>query len=368
MSKAVSGVGNAIGGVLKGAVNLVKDVGNGIGKIVKDIGSSQIGKAILIAGAVYFGGAALAGGYGSAAGGGSFFTGMGAGVSSAATSLSSAWTSAMAGNFAEAGSTIGSSWTGAANAGAATNPGWMAAQANAVSLAEPAASSTSSALSREEQIKYLDSIGAESGEYVNVSAEQAEQIRNATGYNPDLPANAQQHLLNSPTDQVARFTDAQLSPLEQTSQYSLNGPGVSNPGLNLSNSGVGFNAGGSSIPYSPPGSGVMSSIWNSPYTAPALISGGMQVGGAYIQGQAQEKQLREQREYEARMVEEARNRYNSNVGAELWDPNAQAPIYQAQGPAWDPYAEARARAAQRYAPAPVAAPAPTGLAAKYMTA
>ena len=351
MSKAVSGVGNAIGGVLKGAVNLVKDVGNGIGKIVKDIGSSQIGKAILIAGAIYFGGAALSGGFGASAGGGSFFSGMSAGVSSAATSLSSAWTSAMAGNFAEAGSTIGSSWTGAANAGAATNPGWMAAQANAVSLAEPAAAGSQTVAD------------PYNGKYFNentITQAQNEQIVNSAGYDPNLPAQSQQHLLNSSADQVARFDPKQLSNLEQTSQYSLNGPGVSDPGLNLSNSGTGFNAGGSSIPYNPPGSGVMSSIWNSPYTAPALISGGMQVGGAYIQGQAQEKQLREQREYEAQQLIDARNRYNSNVGAQLWDPNAQAPIYQNQGPAWDPYAEARSRAAQTYAPAQ------TGVAARYM--
>lgn len=358
MSKAVSGVGNAIGGVLKGAVNLVKDVGNGIGRVVKDIGSSNIGKAILIAGAIYFGGAALAGGYGSAAGGGSFFTGMGAGVSSAATSLSSAWTSAMAGNFAEAGSTIGSSWSTAAQSGAMTSPGYAAAlNQPTVSLAEGANAPASVA---------PESVADPyNGKYFNentITQQQAEAIRNAPGYDPNLPAQAQTNLLNSSADQVARFDPKQLSNLEQTSQYSLNGPGVSNPGLNLSNSGTGFNAGGYSIPYNPPGSGVMSSIWNSPYTAPALISGGMQVGGAYIQGQAQEKQLREQREYEARMVEEARNRYNTNVGAELWDPNAQAPIYQAQGPAFDPYAEARARAAQVYAPAQ------TGLAAKYMNA
>jgi hypothetical protein len=87
----------------------------------------------------------------------------------------------------------------------------------------------------------------------------------------------------------------------------------------------------------------------------------MQVGGAYIQGQAQEKALREQREYEQRMAEEARSRYNTNVGSQLWDPNAQEPIYQSQNQAWDPYAEARARATQAYAPAQ------TGLAAKYMT-
>jgi hypothetical protein len=175
-------------------------------------------------------------------------------------------------------------------------------------------------------------------------------------------------LLNSSADQVARFDPKQLSNLEQTSQYSLNGPGVSNPGLNLSNSGAGFNAGGSSIPYNPSSPGIMSSVWNSPYTAPALISGGMQVGGAIIQGKAQEEAMKEQREYEQRMADEARARYNTNAGTQLWDPNAQAPIYQSQGPVWDPYAAARARNAQRYASAQASAPQPVGLAAKYMTA
>jgi hypothetical protein len=330
MSKAVSGVGNAIGGVLKGAVKLVKDVGNGIGRIVKDIGSSKLGRAVLIAGAIYFGGAALSGGFGASAGGGSFFSGMGAGVSSAATSLSSAWTSTLAGNFAEAGSTIGSSWGTASNAGYMGSPGYLATSTTApVSLTQTAAAP---------EVASAESTAVNSG---NTAA--------GTG----TP-------LNSATDQVSRMRLDQVSNMDPVSKYSLNGPGVSDPGLNLSNSGTGFNAGGSSIPYNPPSPGVMSSIWNSPYTAPALISGGMQVGGAYIQGQAQEKQLREQREYEAQQLIDARNRYNSNVGTALWDPNAQAPIYQNQGPAWDPYAEARSRAAQVYAPAQ------TGVAARYM--
>tara|TARA_R110000868_G_scaffold152986_2_gene378236 strand:+ start:154 stop:438 length:285 start_codon:yes stop_codon:yes gene_type:complete len=94
----------------------------------------------------------------------------------------------------------------------------------------------------------------------------------------------------------------------------------------------------------------------------------MQVGGAIIQGKAQEEAMKEQREYEQRMADEARARYNTNAGTQLWDPNAQAPIYQAQGSAWDPYAEARARNAQRYASAQASAPQPVGLAAKYMTA
>ena len=364
MSKVVSGVGDAIGGVLKGAVSVVKSIGEGVGKVVKSIASSNIGKAILIAGAIYFGGAALAGGYGSAAGGGSFFTGMGAGVSSAASSLSSAWTSAMAGNFAEAGSTIGGSWTSAAQSGAMTSPEYAAyLNQPTVSLAEspsltevaPKAPPT-----YDEQLKFLDEIGATPGEVANVSAEQAEQIRNATGYNPDLPANAQQHLLNSPADQIARAPNNSqfLSDLTPNTQldYSMNPTSGANTGIRFGNA---------ADSWYRPGTGAGTSVWDkvisSPYTAPALISGGMQVGGAIIQGKAQEEALKEQREYEARMAAEARARYNTNVGAQLWDPTQQAAIYQNQGPAWDPYAEARARAAQY-------APAPTGLAAKYMNA
>jgi hypothetical protein len=111
---------------------------------------------------------------------------------------------------------------------------------------------------------------------------------------------------------------------------------------------------------------MFSKIVASPYTAPALISGGMQVGGAIIQGKAQEKQLQEQREYEERMrqdeerlAREARDRYNTNAGATLFASN-QDPIYQSEQAAWDPYAEARARNAQRYAPQP------TGVVARYM--
>jgi hypothetical protein len=338
MSKAVSGVGNAIGGVLKGAVNLVKDVGNGIGRIVKDIGSSKIGKAILIAGAIYFGGAALSGGFGASAGGGSFFSGMSAGVSNAAASLQSAWTSAMAGEFSQAGSTLANSWGTANNAGYMTSPNYLSTVGEAVVPITETAAAT------------VPEVAAPAPEIATTL--ETSSANTVTG----TPLNSADVIAKAPTD--SRFITDLSAP---TNQYSL-GSNVSNPGLNLSNSGAGFNAGGYSIPYNSVGSTTLSSILNSPYTAPALISGGMQVGGAYIQGQAQEKQLREQREYEARMVEEARNRYNTNVGAELWDPNAQAPIYQAQGPAFDPYAEARARAAQVYAPAQ------TGLAAKYMNA
>lgn len=319
MSKVVSGIGNAVTDVVKGAVKVVKSAG----ETIKNIASSPIGKALVIAAAIYFGGAAIAGGYGSSAAGGSFFSGMGSGISSAATSLQSAWSSAMAGNFAEAGSSIGSSWANAAGEGYVNAGGVLE---KGVSLADTGALTTP----------------------------------------PAAEPSAASNLVNGPgsTDQVARFTDAQLSPLEQTSQYSLNGPGVSNGGINPGgySGSPGMSSGGYDL-YKGASAGstpsAWSSVWNSPYTAPALISGGMQVGGAIIQGKAQEEAMKEQREYEQRMADEARARYNTNVGTQLWDPNAQAPIYQNQNSAWDPYVEARARSAQY-------APAPTGVAAKYM--
>lgn len=117
MSKVVQGIGDAIGDVVKGAISVVKNVADGVGDLARGIANSPIGKAILIAGAIYFGGAALAGGFGQAAGGGSFLSGMGTGVASAAETLSSAWSSTLAGNFGEAASGIGNSFGTAYTAG-----------------------------------------------------------------------------------------------------------------------------------------------------------------------------------------------------------------------------------------------------------
>lgn len=313
MSSVVKGVGDAITGVVKGAVNLVKDVAKGVGNVVKSIASTPVGKALLIAATVYFGGAAIAGGYGGFATGGvgGILEGAGAGVSSAASSLSSAWGSLLQGNFSEAGSTLGRSWTAAAEQGVVSNPtGMELMQRPGVSLTEAA------------------------------------------------PPNAPPALEPGPADQVAKLSENQLSSIrpENTANLKAN--------ANLLGGDLGAsiptNPAGT-LPPPPPSTPTMwDKVWSSPYTAPALISGGMQVGGALIQGAAQEKQLEEQRDYERRMAAEARDRYNANVGSPLWN-SQQAPIYQANGPAWDPYAEARARAAQMYAPQP------TGLAARYMT-
>lgn len=127
MSKVVKSVGRAISKVVKGVVNVVKKVTSGVANFVKKVASSKLGKILITAAAIYFGGAALAGGFGSSAAGGSFLSGMGTGVANAASSLSTAWSSALSGNFASAGSSLSAGFQGtttalqAANAGAITN-------------------------------------------------------------------------------------------------------------------------------------------------------------------------------------------------------------------------------------------------------
>jgi hypothetical protein len=122
MSKVVKSVGRAVSKVVKGTV-----------KAVKKFAKSKIGRVIITAAAIYFGGAALAGGFGSSAAGGSFLSGMGTGVANAASSLSTAWTSALSGNFAQAGSAISSGFSGQV-AGTAANAATSAAMGGAQGL------------------------------------------------------------------------------------------------------------------------------------------------------------------------------------------------------------------------------------------
>jgi len=59
--------------------------------------------------------------------------------------------------------------------------------------------------------------------------------------------------------------------------------------------------------------GILGSIMNSPYTAPALISGGTQLAGGLIQGYGAQKQYEDQKQLDA----DARKRYNQNIGVNL---------------------------------------------------
>jgi hypothetical protein len=125
MSKVVKSVTRAVSSVVKGAVNVVKSVASGVSSAVssvvdvaKSVASSSIGKIIITAAAVYFGGAALMGGMSGSAAGTGFLSGMGTGVANAATSLSGAWGSALSGNFSTAGSSLAAGFQGTVAAGA----------------------------------------------------------------------------------------------------------------------------------------------------------------------------------------------------------------------------------------------------------
>ncbi len=110
MSKVVKSVTRTVSKVVKSAVS-----------VIKKVASSKLGKILVTAAAVYFGGAALAGGFGSSAAGGSFLSGIGTGVANAASSFSTAWDSALSGNFSGAGSALASGFQGQAAGGMTTS-------------------------------------------------------------------------------------------------------------------------------------------------------------------------------------------------------------------------------------------------------
>lgn len=102
MSKVVKKVGKAIKKVVKGVVKGVK-------KVWKKIKQSKVLKVIAAAALVYFGGAAIMGGLGGAAGGGGFagfLKGAATGMGNAWSSLGSAASSVMHGQFGAAGSNL----------------------------------------------------------------------------------------------------------------------------------------------------------------------------------------------------------------------------------------------------------------------
>lgn len=113
MSKVVK---QALGG------RLISKVFKGVTKAIKKVASSKLGKILITAAAIYFGGAALMGGIGgatSAAAGSSFLSGASAGLSSAASGISGAWSALTGtGGLSGAASSLSSGFTGAMQAGA----------------------------------------------------------------------------------------------------------------------------------------------------------------------------------------------------------------------------------------------------------
>jgi len=140
MSKAVKKVGRAIGKVVKGAV-----------KVVKKVASSPIGKILLAAATIYFGGAAIMGAMGGASAGTGFMGTLSGALSGAGAGISNAW-AGLTGAFTGGGlSSLGQGFTGSYSAGsgavqaanmAATGGGFTGGGYGSVGLQGQTASTT----------------------------------------------------------------------------------------------------------------------------------------------------------------------------------------------------------------------------------
>lgn len=339
MTKVVQGIGDAIGDVVKGVVNVVKGVADGVGDLARSIADSPIGKAILIAGAVYFGGAALMGGLGESAAGGSFLSGMGAGVESAAGSLSSAWSATMAGDISGAAGYVGNAW------GSAGTAGEMASAANAAAMG-PSASLMSTGGS------VLPSTAAPAANALTT----ASQIPAAASPGTGLTAGA--GTSTGLTSGGMSATGA-TGTLGSASPYALVQPGAASTLA-------------STLPATLPAAAATPAAgwWAGvdPYLKTAAVMGGTQVVGGLISGAGQAKAAEDQRNFEVDQAELARQRRNKNMGAQLDFSAVRAAAAEkaAANPQtitqWDPQAAARALIAQYYAQAQ-----PTGgVISKYM--
>ena len=226
MSKVVKGIGRAIGSVVKG-----------VAKAVKSVVKSPVGKILLAAATVYFGGAALMGASQGFSAGSGFLGTITSSLEGAMTGIGNAWTSlgtaasqAMSGNFANAGTALSGGLEG-----------------SAVTVGADGALTTTPM-----------SMGAPAG----------------------LPA-----------AKPVATTPPPTAPAVQTVAEKAAENAATKPGL-------------------------ISQAWDKlgPYGKMAAV----QTGGNIIQGIGQQKALEEQRQYELKQAQAARDRANTNIGTRLW--------------------------------------------------
>lgn len=105
--------GNIVSKIVSGVGRVISKVVSGIGKAVKSVVGSGLGKIVLAASAMYFGGAFINGAMSGATPGwaGAFSDGV-SGLANAGKSLLTAGSSVLDGNFSEAGSAISSGFSG----------------------------------------------------------------------------------------------------------------------------------------------------------------------------------------------------------------------------------------------------------------
>lgn len=283
VGQVFGGIGDAVSGVLKGVGDAVDGAVKGVGTLAKQIWDSDVGKAIIIAGAIYFGGAALAGGFGSSMSGGSFLSGMGAGIQSAAGAMADAWTSSSWGPLSEA-------WSTAADAGA-TFPG---AVPPGIPLIEPAVEANTAALSQG-QVAAMDAGGESVGTTFSGGGGAAPTATVAAPPPPPVGA--------APGASTVTNYSLGNASVPQITQAGASLPPVDQPWYSKA------------LDYVTP---------KSELAKYGLISGATQLVGGLIQGAGQDQAAREQREYEAEQLRKAQDLRNANVGADLFAPGQYA--------------------------------------------
>lgn len=242
MSKAVKGVARGIGKVVKG-----------VGNVVKKVASSKLGKIIVGAALVYFGGAALMGGMSTIGTSTSFLTGMQTGLSSAATGISNAWSALTSGNLTGAGEALSQGFTGSPVSG----PG----------LSVPA---------------QVPTAGVSEG-------------------------------LTNPAIGNLSGGGAGLKVAPQSMQAAV-AEGLSNPAVgNLAGGGTGLVPPPGAMAVNTAGSqpGLLSRVMSGlgPYGTSAAITGGTQLAGSLMQGVGMQQQAKRQEQLAA----EQRAKYNANI-------------------------------------------------------
>lgn len=261
IGQAFGGIGDAVSGVLKGVGDAVNGAVKGVGTLAKQIWESKIGKAIIIAGAIYFGGAALAGGFGSSGAGGSFLSGMGTGVSSAADSIALAWEGSSLGPLGNAWGAAGDAGANAARTLAGSGLTTVAPSAASAAAAPPVAPAPTAALGTPPPVAATP--GASTVGNYSLGNATVPQITQAGA---NLPAATQPW--------YAQAMDY-ITPKSELAQYGL-------------------------------------------------ISGATSIGGNILAGIGQDQAAKEQREYEEKQLRDAQALRNANVGAELFAPGQYA--------------------------------------------
>ena len=318
MSKVVKKVGKAIGKVVKGVVKGVK-------KVVKKISKSKFFKVIATAALVYFGGAALMGGFSTIGTSTSFLQGMSTGLSNAWAGITGATSSALGGNFAQAGSQLAAGAKGAAFnpvTGATTN----AAQTIA---AKTAAANTTSAQA------LANAQGALANPGTLTPSQLAQQAGGGslnlnTATSGQMLTKAQTPLSSvggsTPLSSSGGFTAGAANPT--VSQLAAQPQGVP---LNVSQT-LAQNA-PTTAPPPPPPAPSSGGLLSGQYTKPALIMTGGQMISGYAQGKAQEEMMEQQRlDEEARMLAYGQN-VGTYIGMPTYNPYTGKYEYPNQSPA-----------------------------------